>query len=116
MTQKIQSVVAEVSPSLYAAAKQANLNPIQTNQVEQMSFAIKKHRELSKMEPNAAKSAYDALDPNAQNSLKFLFKDSDYSVAPPDASDKVYGALKAGFGIVASLLLVYLNLLVTITD
>jgi hypothetical protein len=102
VTQKIQSVVAEVSPSLYAAAKQANLNPIQTNQVEQMSFAIKKHRELSKMEPNAAKSAYDALDPNAQNSLKFLFKDSDYSVAPPDASDKVYGALKAGFGIVAS--------------
>ena len=49
MPQYIKSVVAEVSPNLYAAATSAGLSPVEKNQVEQMSYTIRKHRELNKL-------------------------------------------------------------------
>jgi hypothetical protein len=87
----IRPVVAETSPNLYSAAKSANLQPVEINQINQMSYAIKKHRELVKMDANVAQKEFDRLDSNAQEQLKCLFKDSDYAKDPATAADRVKG-------------------------
>ena len=90
----LKPVVAEVSPNLYSAAMRANLNPSEQSQIEQMSWAVKKNKELSRMDNDAARKAFDNLDPNAQEGLKVFFGTADYMQAPPDFSDRLMGALK----------------------
>ena len=92
--ESINSVVAQTSPNIYSAAKNANLNPTQVNQVEQMSFAIKKHKELMAMNPDSATAAYRKLDPSLQDGLKFLYKDAQYAAPAPTLGSEVTGALK----------------------
>jgi hypothetical protein len=90
----LKPVVAEVSPNLYSAAMRANLNPSEQSQIEQMSWAVKKNKELSRMDNDAARKAYEALDPNAQEGLKVFYGTADYMQTPPDFSDRLMGALK----------------------
>jgi len=90
----VPSVIAEVSPNLYSAASRANLNPTEMNQVEQMSWAIKKHREFGRMTTENARLSYDKLDADAQESLKFFFGDAEYMKEPPAFSDRLVGAVK----------------------
>jgi len=92
--QPLNPVIAEVSPNIYAAAKQANLDPTQVNQVEQMSFAMKKHKELLAMPAADAQTAFNKLDPNIQSGLKFLFKNAQYSQPAPTLGQEVWGGLK----------------------
>jgi hypothetical protein len=92
--QSIDSVVAQASPNMYAAAKNANLNSTQVTQVEQMSYAIQKHKELMGMSPNDATLAYNKLDTHAQDTLKFLYKDADYSKPAPTVGQDILGGLK----------------------
>ena len=92
--QEINVVVAQASPNLYAAAKQANLDPSQVNQVEQMSYAVQKHKQLMSMDPEQAKQAYTKLDPQVQSGLKFLYKDAQYAAAPPSIQQDIVGGLK----------------------
>jgi hypothetical protein len=98
----LKPVVAETSPNLYSAAKSANLNSVEVNQINQMSSAIKKHRELVKMDANLAQRTFDRLDSKAQDQLKFLFKDSDYAKDPDTAADRVKGIFTTGLKIAAS--------------
>jgi len=100
--QKINSIVAEISPNLYSAAKQAGLSVPETNQVEQMSYAIKQHRDLMKLDGNLARTKYNQLDTNIQEGLKFLFKDADYLQPSPDAGDRIFGVLKGAVKLAAS--------------
>jgi len=102
MPQYIKSVVAEVSPNLYAAATSAGLSGVEKNQVEQMSYSIKKHRELAKLDVEKARKEYDSLDPAIQDQLKFMFQDADYMQAPPDATDRLLGVAKTFGKVVAS--------------
>lgn len=102
MPQYIKPIVAEVSPNLYAAAKSAGLTGVEKNQVEQMSYTIKKHRELAKLGTENARKEFDRLDPTVQDQLKFMFKDADYMQAPPDATDRVMGIVKGAAKIAAS--------------
>jgi len=98
----LKPVVAETSANLYTAAKSANLQPNEINQVNQMSYAIKKHRELAKMDAGIAQKEFDRLDSKAQDQLKFLFKDADYAKDPATAADRVKGILTTGLKIAAS--------------
>jgi hypothetical protein len=98
----LKPVVAEVSPNLYTAARTANLNPTQANQVEQMSFAIKKHRELAKMGGDSARKEFDRLNGKAQEQLKFLFKDAEYLQPLPTATDRVQGFFGGALKVAAS--------------
>ena len=102
MAQYIKSVVAEVSPNLYAAAKSAGLTGVEKNQVEQMSYTIKKHRQLAKLGTDGARKEYDRLDPAVQEQLKFMFKDAEYMQAPADATDRVMGVVKGALKVAAS--------------
>lgn len=92
--QPIADVVAKTSPNLYAAAKQANLDPTQLTQVEQMSYAIEQHKKLNAMDKAQAKIAYGKLDTGVQQGLKFLFKDADYAKPDPSLGEEAIGALK----------------------
>lgn len=92
--QPINEIVAKVSPNLYSAAKQANLSQPEINQVEQMSYTIKQHRELMAMDTEKAKQKYDSLDPDVQSQLKFMYKNAAYAATPPSIGDRVTGALK----------------------
>ena len=100
--QYLKPVVAEVSPNLYTAAKSAGLKPNEINQVEQMSYAIKKHRKLAKMEDDKARKEFDRLNGKAQEQLKFLFKDAEYLQAMPTAADRVQGVFGGALKIAAS--------------
>jgi len=102
MPQYIKPVVAEVSPNLYAAAQSAGLTGVEKNQVEQMSYTIKKHRELAKLGTEGARKEFDRLDPGIQDQLKFMYKDAEYMQEPPDATDRVKGVLGTVGKIVAS--------------
>ena len=98
----VKPVVAEVSPNLYSAAKTANLQPTEINQINEMSGAIKKHREFMKMDPEDAQKAFDRLESNAQEQLKFLFKDAQYAKEPESATDRVKGFFGGALKIAAS--------------
>ena len=102
MAQYIKPVVAEVSPNLYAAAKNAGLTGVEKNQVEQMSYTIKKHRELAKLGTEGARKEYDRLDPSIQDQLRFMFKDAEYMQEAPDATDRVMGVVKGALKVAAS--------------
>jgi hypothetical protein len=102
MLRYVNPVVGTVSPNLYAAAKSANLSPTEATQVEQMSYTIKQHRKLVSMDKELARQQYDALDPNVQNQLKFMYKNADYLQPPLDTMDKVKGVLGGALKIAAS--------------
>ena len=90
----LKPIVAEASPTLYQAATRANLSPREQTQVEQMSWAVKKNKELTQMSSNDARKEFELLDPNAQEGLKSFFGDADYMQQPPDFGDRALGALK----------------------
>lgn len=98
----VAPVVAEVNPNLYSAALRAGLTPGENNQIEQMSWAIKKNRELSRMTTEAARREYESLDPDVQETLKFFYSNADYMKEPPTFSDRAVGALKFGGKVLAS--------------
>ena len=90
----LKPIVAEASPTLYQAATRANLTAKEQNQVEQMSWAVKKNRELTQMSSNDARREFEALDPNAKEGLKSFFGEAEYMQQPPDFGDRALGALK----------------------
>jgi hypothetical protein len=102
MRQYIKPVVAEVSPNLYAAAQSAGLSGVEKNQVEQMSYTIKKHRELARLGTDGARKEFDRLDPNIQDQLRFMYKDAEYMQEAPDAADRFLGVVKGAAKIAAS--------------
>jgi len=90
----LNPIVAKVSPNLYSAVKGAGLSSAESTQVEQMSYTIDQHRQLTKLDPEKARQRYDSLDPNIQGQLKFMFKNADYLQPPKTATDAVTGVLK----------------------
>jgi len=90
----LKPIVAEASPTLYQAATRANLTGKEQNQVEQMSWAVKKNRELTQMSSADARKEFEALDPNAKEGLKSFFGEAEYMQQPPDFGDRALGALK----------------------
>jgi hypothetical protein len=98
----VNPVIGSVSPNLYAAAKTANLTTNEATQVEQMAYTIKQHRKLAGMDVEQARKQYDALDPNIQGQLKFMYKDAEYLKPPVDAMDKVKGIFTGALKVAAS--------------
>lgn len=98
----LRPIVAESLPNIYSAANRANLMPEEQNQIEQMSWTVKKNKELSRMSKEAARLEYERLSPNIQEGLKYFFGDADYVKEPPDFSDRLVGALKTVGKVAAS--------------
>jgi hypothetical protein len=102
MAQTVNYIVAKTSPNLYAAAKQANLNQTQVNQIEQYSWTVDKNKNLLRMPVERAREQFNSLDKEVQDMLRFLYPDADYAKAAPDAGDKLLGLVKGGLKIAAS--------------
>ena len=98
----LKPIVAETLPNIYSSAIRANLAPQEQSQIEQMSWAVKKNKELSRMSDNDARSEYERLNPNVQEGLKFFFKDAEYMKEPPDFGDRFLGVIKTVGKFVAS--------------
>lgn len=98
----LKPIVAEVLPNIYSAANRANLMPEEQAQIEQMSYAVKKNKELSQLSDEGARAEYDRLDPNIQEGLKQFFGKANYMQKPPDFSDRLFGVLKSGGKFAAS--------------
>ena len=92
--QTVDPIVAQASPNIYAAAKNANLSNQSVNQVEQMSYALDQHKKLMAMDTNLGHDAYAKLDPQIQEGLKFMFKNAPYMQGPASEGQKIMGALK----------------------
>lgn len=108
MAQKLNYTVASVSPNLYAAAQQAGLSKTQRNQIEQFSWTVDKNRELLKLPSEQAKIAFDNLDTDVQDMLKFLYPSAEYAQTPPTFGDRAIGAVKAtAKGLASPLILLF---------
>ncbi len=93
MAQQLNYIVAKTSPNIYAAAKQANLNKEQVNQIEQYSWTVDKNKSLSRLKVDDARKEFTSLDTDVQEMLKFLYPNAEYTKEAPDALDD---ALKVG--------------------
>ena len=102
MVYRLNPIVAKASPNLYAAAQSANIPMEQGTQLEQFSWTVEKNKKLNQLNIDAARKEFQNLDPSAQEKLKFLFPESDYQLAEPGASNYVTGALKTGFNVLKS--------------
>ena len=102
MVYRLNPIVAKASPNLYAAAKSANIPMEQGSQLEQFSWTVEKNKKLNQLSIDEARKQFEGLDPSAQEKLKFLFPQSDYQLAEPGASNYVTGALKTGFNVLKS--------------
>lgn len=102
MAYRLNPIVAKASPNLYAAAKAANIPMEQGTQLEQFSWTIDKNKKLNQLPIDAARKEFNDLDPTAQEKLKFLFPESDYQLPEPGASNYVTGAIKTGFNVLKS--------------
>ena len=102
MAYRLNPIVAKASPNLYAAAKSANIPMDQGTQLEQFSWTVEKNKKLNQLNVDAARKEFNDLDPSAQEKLKYLFPQSDYQLAAPDASNYITGAIKTAATIAKS--------------
>ena len=102
MAYRLNPIVAKASPNLYAAAKAANIPMEQGTQLEQFGWTVDKNKKLNQLPIDAARKEFQNLDPSAQEKLKFLFPESDYQLAEPGASNYLTGAIKTGFTVLKS--------------
>ena len=102
MVYRLNPIVAKASPNLYAAAKSANIPMEQGSQLEQFSWTVEKNKKLNQLSIDEARKQFEGLDPSAQEKLKFLFPESDYQLAEPGAANYVTGAIKTGFNVLKS--------------
>jgi hypothetical protein len=93
MAQQLNYIVAKTSPNIYAAAKSANLDKNQVNQIEQYSWTVDKNKTLSRLKVDDARKEFTGLDTDVQDMLKFLYPNADYTKDAPDALDQT---LKVG--------------------
>jgi hypothetical protein len=97
MATKVNYIVSKLSPNVYAAAQQANLEPQHASKLEQLGWTVDKNRKLMQLPADEAQKQFSALDPTVQEKIKFLYPDASYTQPPKDLGDKFIGA--AGFAL-----------------
>ena len=102
MARIIRPVVGETNPTVYSAAKNANLNPEQQIAVEQLSYTVKKAKQLRAMNVDQARREFDALNEDAQNNLRALYPSAKFLQEDPTVAQKALGILGQGLKSLAS--------------
>ena len=88
---RIRPVVGEVNPAVYNAAKNANLSPEQRLAVEQLSYTVKKAKELRALKVDDAKREFQALTEEAQTNIKALYPTAKFTQEDPTLLDRGLG-------------------------
>jgi hypothetical protein len=105
MAYKVNHVVAKISPNLYSAAKQGNLDPAQTTQLEQFSWSVQKNKNFMQMPVVDARKEFFKLESEAQDKIKFLYPDAEYAKDADTLTDNAVGVLKGvGKGLASPLI------------
>lgn len=94
MAQKVNVAVAKVSPNLYNAAVQSNLDKSQIGQIEQFSWTVTKNKDLLRMPVEKARSEFANLDDAVQEKLRFLYPNAQYAEEPDTLKDNFFGVVK----------------------
>ena len=94
--------VANLSPSLYSAASQSNLNAAQMNQVNQIAGTVALNKQLLSMDTKSAQSKWGTLDPATQEQIKAMYGTASYIPAANEniairATKNVFGAALGPF-------------------
>ena len=105
---RINPVVGETNPAIYNAAKNANLSPQQQLAVEQLSYTVKKAKQLRTLKVDDAKREFQALTEEAQANIKALYPTAKFVQEDPSLLQRSLGiagkAAKAAFSpIIATL-------------
>ena len=81
MAVKYNLIVDSITPNLGNAARNAGLSDSQMAQVEEISWTIKRNKELMGMQTDKARQKFNMLEPEVQNGLKALFPNAEYMKA-----------------------------------
>jgi len=88
---RINPVVGEVNPSVYNAAKNANLPPDAQVAVEQLFYTVKKAKELRALKVDDAKREFQALTEEAQTNMKALYPTAKFTQEDPNLLQRGLG-------------------------
>lgn len=102
MAQKVNVSVAKVSPNLYSAAVQSNLDKSQIGQIEQFSWTVSKNKDLLRMPTDKARNEFANLDDEVQEKLRFLYPNAAYTEEPETLKDNFFGVIKGAGKVLAS--------------
>jgi len=89
MGNNFEPIVGQSMPDIYASGAAMNMTPQERLQVEQMGYAIQAHKNLSRLPVDKARTQFNSLNADAQDQLKFLFKDAAYLKQDPSALGQV---------------------------
>ena len=93
---RINPVVGEVNPSVYNAAKNANLSPQQQLAVEQLAYTVKEAKKLRALKADDAKRQFQALTEEAQANIKALYPTAKFVQEDPTLLQRGIGAVTFG--------------------
>ena len=88
---RIKPVVGEVNPAVYSASQNANLSPEQRLAVEQLSYTIKKAKELRALKVDDAKREFQSLTEEAQINIKALYPTAKFTQEDPSLLSRGLG-------------------------
>lgn len=94
---KLSDIVWERHPSLYAAAQQTYITSDDAENINKYAWLVKKHDELTELPVNKRAKAFNNLETDVQDLLKYYFE-TDYNVEdkPETALGKIFGRIKEG--------------------
>lgn len=107
MVYKVNPSVADVSPNIYAAAQQANLNQTQVTQLDQFARTVKLNKNLLRRPLDLARNEFNGLDPQIKEMLQFLYPDASYAEPAPGVGDNLASFGKGALKFAASPLLAF---------
>jgi len=93
---RINSVVGETNPSIYAAANNANLSFEQRVAVEQLAYTVKEAKKLRALKADDAKRQFQALTEEAQTNIKALYPNAKFTKEDPSLLQRGLGAVTYG--------------------
>jgi hypothetical protein len=96
MPRRLDPVVGQANPNLYAAAIQANLAPQDQAFMEQMSFTAVQTKRLRALPLKQAKREYSSLSKEAKAWIDYLFPGSEFAKPEPTMLEKAVDVAKTG--------------------
>ena len=93
MARIINPVVGELNPNIYNAAKSAGLSDKEQNIMEQYAYTVKNAKRLRSMDASRAKKEFQTLDEDAQNALRAIYPNAEFTKEDPSLLDRGVGVL-----------------------
>jgi hypothetical protein len=86
-------VIGELSPNIYKAVNQANLDPQSQQMIEQFSYTVKAAKKLRNMNADAAKKEFRSLTEDAQQSIRAIYPDAEFTKEDPSLLQRGLGVI-----------------------